>query len=61
MLAHGIYLDDREISLLAGLGTSISHCPESNTNLKSGLCDVKKLVRNDVTVGLGSGKNVYRV
>lgn len=54
-------MEESEIDLLAALGTSIAHCPESNTNLRSGLCDVKKLARNGVTVGLGSGKNNNKV
>lgn len=54
-MAHGIYLEDKEIQLVAARGSSIAHCPESNTNLKSGLCDVRKLCENDVTVCLGTG------
>lgn len=55
VLAHGIYLTTPEIMLLAERGTSVSHCPNSNTNLQSGLCNVKKLVHYGVTVGLGTG------
>ncbi|KAJ8970933.1 hypothetical protein NQ314_000956 [Rhamnusium bicolor] len=54
VLAHGIYLTEDELKLLAQRGTSVSHCPESNTCLKSGLCDVKKLIAAGVKVGLGT-------
>ncbi|XP_018318671.1 guanine deaminase [Agrilus planipennis] len=54
VLAHAIYLTDSEIELLAERSTSVSHCPDSNTCLKSGLCDVKKLLKAGVNVGLGT-------
>ncbi|CAG9762268.1 unnamed protein product [Ceutorhynchus assimilis] len=54
VLAHGIYLSDEELRLIAAKGSSISHCPESNTCLKSGLCDVKRLLEFGVKVGLGT-------
>lgn len=55
-MAHGIHLKDLELKLLANRGTSISHCPDSNTCLKSGLCDVKKLIQHGIKVGLGTGE-----
>ncbi|CAH0551553.1 unnamed protein product [Brassicogethes aeneus] len=54
VLAHGVHLTDEELTLLAQTGSSISHCPDSNTCLKSGLCDVKRLVSNGIKVGLGT-------
>lgn len=54
ILAHGVYLSDDELKLLAERGTSIAHCPESNTCLKSGLCDVRRLQAAGVKVGLGT-------
>lgn len=45
------------MKLLASRGTSIAHCPESNTYLQSGMCDVKKLVHFGITVGLGTGRS----
>ncbi|XP_072379403.1 guanine deaminase [Diabrotica undecimpunctata] len=54
ILAHGIYLSDEEIKLIAQRGTSISHCPDSNICLKSGICNVRKLLDNGVKVGLGT-------
>uniref|UniRef100_A0A182T6G2 Amidohydrolase-related domain-containing protein n=1 Tax=Anopheles maculatus TaxID=74869 RepID=A0A182T6G2_9DIPT len=35
-------------------GTSIAHCPSSNTNLGSGFCDVRRLLNARVKVGLGT-------
>lgn len=54
ILAHGIYLSDEEIKLLVERGTAISHCPDSNLCLKSGLCNVRRLLENGVKVGLGT-------
>lgn len=54
VLAHGVFLENEEIELLAETGTSISHCPASNTMLSSGLCDVFRLLEGGVKVGLGT-------
>lgn len=54
IMAHGVHLEDNEIELFAKRGTSVSHCPNSNTNLRSGLCDVKRLIAGGVKVGLGT-------
>lgn len=59
VLAHGVYLHDEELELLAARGTSISHCPNSNTSLKSGLCDVRRLLNAGIKVGLGTGRFFY--
>lgn len=54
VLAHGVHLTDSEIALLKKNGTAIIHCPSSNTCLRSGLCDVQKLRKKGITVGLGT-------
>ncbi|KAG5669942.1 hypothetical protein PVAND_000231 [Polypedilum vanderplanki] len=54
IMAHAVHLENEEIELFAKRGTSVSHCPNSNTNLRSGLCDVKRLIAGGVKVGLGS-------
>ncbi|VEN37697.1 unnamed protein product [Callosobruchus maculatus] len=54
VLAHGIYLSDEELSLLRQRGSSVSHCPDSNTCLKSGMCDVRRLFNFGIKVGLGT-------
>ncbi|XP_075146742.1 guanine deaminase [Haematobia irritans] len=54
VMAHGVHLEDDEIVLLRERGTSVAHCPASNTMLSSGFCDVLRLVRNDIKVGLGT-------
>jgi guanine deaminase len=59
VLAHGVHLNNDELKVLAARGTAISHCPNSNTSLKSGLCDVRRLLSAGIKVGLGTGKIFY--
>uniref|UniRef100_A0A182QLR4 Guanine deaminase n=1 Tax=Anopheles farauti TaxID=69004 RepID=A0A182QLR4_9DIPT len=54
VLAHGVHLEDVELKMLSARGTSIAHCPSSNTNLGSGFCDVRRLLHAHVKVGLGT-------
>lgn len=54
VVAHCVWLDDREIALLAQTGTSVAHCPCSNMKLASGPARVGALRSAGVTVGLGS-------
>ncbi|XP_044264238.1 guanine deaminase [Tribolium madens] len=54
VLAHGIYLSEDEMKLLNKTGTSISHCPESNVYLGSGICNVRKLWELGINVALGT-------
>uniref|UniRef100_A0A182PQ74 Guanine deaminase n=1 Tax=Anopheles epiroticus TaxID=199890 RepID=A0A182PQ74_9DIPT len=54
VLAHGVHLEDDELKVLAARGTSVAHCPSSNTNLGSGFCDVRRLLNARVKVGLGT-------
>ncbi|XP_028038917.1 guanine deaminase isoform X2 [Bombyx mandarina] len=54
IMAHAVHLTDEEIDLLSKKRVSIAHCPASNTRLKSGLCPVRKLLDNNIIVGLGT-------
>ena len=55
-MAHGVLLSDEEIYTLRERGVGISHCPNSNISIRSGLCDVKRLIAHGLKVGLGTGK-----
>ena len=54
IIAHGIWLDDVEYSLIEQTDTRITHNPSSNSKLASGICDVSKYLDMDVIVGLGT-------
>jgi len=51
--AHGIYIDDDEIGLLARTGTGVAHCPSSNMRLASGIAPVRSYLESGVRLGLG--------
>jgi cytosine/adenosine deaminase-related metal-dependent hydrolase len=51
--AHGVHLNDEEITGIAATGTGVAHCPSSNLRLGAGLCRVADLVRAGAKVGLG--------
>ncbi|RHZ75785.1 hypothetical protein Glove_209g148 [Diversispora epigaea] len=54
IMAHGIYLSSDERNLIKNLKVGISHCPNSNFSLSSGICDVRKLLNDNIKVGLGT-------
>lgn len=54
VVAHCVWLSDREIELLAQTGTAVAHCPCSNMKLASGPARVGDLRAAGVPVGLGS-------
>jgi 5-methylthioadenosine/S-adenosylhomocysteine deaminase len=54
VVAHCVWLDDREIQLLARTGTAVAHCPCSNMKLSSGPARLGAMRAAGVVVGLGS-------
>ncbi len=54
MLAHCIHLDEEELSILAGTGTNVSHCPSSNLKLGSGIARVSEMLDRGVSVSIGA-------
>ena len=54
VLAHGIWLDERDRALLADTGAQIAHSPSSNLFLGSGLMDWVRLQDAGVAVSLAS-------
>jgi guanine deaminase len=54
LFAHGIHLGERETVRLAESGSSIVHCPTSNTFLGSGLMPMARLRKQKVGVGLAT-------
>ena len=53
-LAHGVFLDNRDIDLIAKNGTSIIHCPSSNMKFGLGVAPVQSMLRAGVNVALGT-------
>jgi guanine deaminase len=54
VLAHGVWLTAEELDLLARRGARISHCPNSNLFLGSGLFPLHRVLDAGVVVGLGT-------
>ncbi len=54
ILAHGVHLTAEELDLLSRHGTRISHCPNSNLFLGSGLFQLHRVLESGVIVGLGT-------
>ena len=52
-LAHGVWLTQPEIELLAETGAAVSHNPSSNLRLRAGIAPLNAMLAAGVTVGLG--------
>lgn len=54
LLAHGVWLDDEELGLVAKRQTGISHNPVSNAYYASGVARLPDMIEEGVRVGLGT-------
>ena len=54
LLAHCIWLDPREIDLIARRGAGVSHNPQSNMKLASGVAPLQEFFAAGIPVGLGT-------
>jgi 5-methylthioadenosine/S-adenosylhomocysteine deaminase len=54
LVAHGVHLNDEEITILGKYGVNVSHNPGSNLKLASGVARVQDLQRAGVKVSLGT-------
>ena len=54
IMAHCVYSGEEEIQRMKANGVFIVHCPESNTNLSSGIAPVRRYLEEQIPVGLGS-------
>lgn len=53
-VAHCIWVDEREIALMADHHVKVLHCPGSNLKLGSGVAPVPELRRQGISVSLGA-------
>jgi guanine deaminase len=58
LFAHGIHLSERECERLSETGSSVVHCPTSNTFLGSGLFDLAHVGAANRPVGIGVATDV---
>ncbi|NXL03299.1 GUAD deaminase, partial [Mesembrinibis cayennensis] len=54
VMAHACYLSEEELKLFSLRGAAISHCPNSNFSLRSGVLNVQKVLKHNVKLGLGT-------
>ncbi|MGI6030972.1 MAG: guanine deaminase [Eubacteriales bacterium] len=54
IMAHCIYLKPEEQRLLAEKKVLVAHCPQSNTDLASGMMPLRRWLNQGLRVGLGS-------
>ena len=54
IMAHCVYSSDAEISLMKKRGVFIAHCPQSNTNLSSGIAPARRYLDEGLRIGLGT-------
>jgi len=54
ILAHCIWLKDKDIEILAKKKTKVVHCPLSNLKLGSGIAPISKMLEKGVLVSLGT-------
>ncbi|KAJ3276935.1 hypothetical protein HK104_003559 [Borealophlyctis nickersoniae] len=54
VLAHCVYLSDEERRDVKNACAGVSHCPNSNFGLQSGVLNVRRLFEEGVKVGLGT-------
>lgn len=66
VMAHCVSSTEEEIQLIKERGVYIAHCPQSNTNLSSGVAPVRIYLDREMNVGLGSdvaggsGESIFR-
>ncbi|HLZ97441.1 MAG TPA: guanine deaminase [Steroidobacteraceae bacterium] len=54
ILAHGNFISDADISLIAQRGAAIAHCPLSNVYFSDAVFPLQRVLKQGVHVGLGS-------
>jgi 5-methylthioadenosine/S-adenosylhomocysteine deaminase len=54
LVAHGVWVNDSDLSLLKTYHVGVAHCPSSNMKLASGIAPVVKMLKMGIAVGLGT-------
>ncbi|TCO79437.1 amidohydrolase family protein [Marinisporobacter balticus] len=54
VMAHGIYLDKDELNRVKRNKVTLTHCPDSNVNVRSGIMPLRKYLNMGLQIGLGS-------
>lgn len=54
LMVHCVHVDNDDIALIKKSGAAISHCPESNMKLSSGIAPVSAFTASEIPTGLGT-------
>jgi 5-methylthioadenosine/S-adenosylhomocysteine deaminase len=54
LAAHAVWLDDKDLDVVAGYDVAVAHCPGSNGKLGAGVAPLRTLLARGVRVGLGT-------
>ncbi|KAJ2794576.1 hypothetical protein H4R20_006178, partial [Coemansia guatemalensis] len=54
IMAHCVHMSDDDVRLMRESGAGVSHCPNSNFALSSGIADVRRFLDQGIPVGLGT-------
>lgn len=54
ILAHCIWINDEEMKIIAKTGTKVSHCPNSNLKLASGIAKIPELIKMGANVSIAA-------
>ena len=54
IMAHCVLSGEEEVALMKERGAYVAHCPQSNTNLASGVAPVRRYLEQGLRLGLGS-------
>lgn len=54
LLAHGVWINEEDAQELKKYDVAVSHNPISNQKLGSGIANIKMLLENGITVGIGT-------
>ena len=66
IMAHCVWSQGKELDMMEKQGVYVAHCPQSNTNLASGIAPVREYLNRGIPVGLGTdvaggcGESVFR-
>jgi 5-methylthioadenosine/S-adenosylhomocysteine deaminase len=53
LVAHAVWVDERDMAILKARGVGVAHCPSSNMKLASGVAPVMRMLALGIPVGLG--------
>ncbi len=54
IMAHCVWSSEEELQLMKENGVFVAHCPESNSNIASGISPARIFLQRDIPIGLGS-------